>query len=287
MWCLRRLRLRGRCERGQALPMTIGVMLVLGIAAGAVMTTVSSSQTATKRDNAREKALSLAEAGLNNGLSVLYATPNPLDPTALGSGSGALNGGTSGYTASLAGSTWTITGIGTTAGTVGGAGVVRRSVSLNVTVGTDDTPWHFLFADTDTGCFTISNNADIDAPIYSRGDLCIGNNAHVNGDTVQVEGKVTIGNNGSIGTLGNPVDVAKLAGCASNGSGQPHPCSQADRVYATSLVSAPSNLTKPTIDLSGWYTNAEPGPTHNCTTGSVPGGFDTDTTLNRSRSTFQ
>ena len=39
-----------------------------------------------------------------------------------------------------------------------------------------DSPWHYLFADDATGCLTINNNADVSAPIYSRGDLCVGNN---------------------------------------------------------------------------------------------------------------
>ena len=44
-------------------------------------------------------------------------------------------------------------------------------------------------------------------------------------------------------------------------------------------------LTKPPIDLAGWYENSHPGPMHGCTTGSFPGGFDNDTVMNHSRGT--
>ena len=47
-----------------------------------------------------------------------------------------------------------------------------------------------------------------------------------------------------------------------------------------SLAQAASGLVKPTIDLAGTYALAEPGPLHPCTTGTVPGGFDTVICLN-------
>src|SRR6185295_20425606 len=37
------------------------------------------------------------------------------------------------------------------------------------------------------------------------------------------------------------------------------------------------------VDLNYWYSHADLGPTSNCTTGSFPGGFDNDSTLNVSR----
>jgi hypothetical protein len=57
-------------------------------------------------------------------------------------------------------------------------------------------------------------------------------------------------------------------------------------VYATSLSQTTQQLTKPPINLAGWYANAMPGPSHNCTSGSVPGGFDNDGTMNKSRASF-
>jgi hypothetical protein len=48
------------------------------------------------------------------------------------------------------------------------------------------------------------------------------------------------------------------------------------------LDSNPTALTKPPLDLSGMYASAQPGPLHGCTTGTFPGGFDTDALLNTS-----
>ena len=46
------------------------------------------------------------------------------------------------------------------------------------------------------------------------------------------------------------------------------------------------NITKPSVNMSHWYTNAKPGPsTPTCTTGSFPGMFDNNGTLDRSNST--
>jgi hypothetical protein len=44
----------------------------------------------------------------------------------------------------------------------------------------------------------------------------------------------------------------------------------------------PTGLEKPAVDVPYWYVSSKPGPRQGCTSGSFPGGFDTDTTLNRS-----
>ena len=44
-------------------------------------------------------------------------------------------------------------------------------------------------------------------------------------------------------------------------------------------------MTKPTVDLATWYKDALPGPQHNCTSGTFPGGFDGDATQNNSLGT--
>jgi hypothetical protein len=44
-------------------------------------------------------------------------------------------------------------------------------------------------------------------------------------------------------------------------------------------------LTKPVADIAGWYANAQPGPLHDCNSGSFPGGFDNGGGFNRSHGT--
>jgi len=77
-----------------------------------------------------------------------------------------------------------------------------------------------------------------------------------------------------------------VAGGCRVGSGPlQSPCGSAQGVYASAIYTETTNLEKPPVDLPGWYQNAMPGPMHGCTTGSFPGGFDNDTTMNRSRAT--
>jgi hypothetical protein len=114
-----------------------------------------------------------------------------------------------------------------------------------------------------------------------RGNLCLQNSAQVSGGTLQVGGTVTIQNSATIGSAGSPITEAHIGGGCRLGSGTLHnPCTSGDRVYSAVLDNQPAGLTKPPIDLAGWYQNAMPGPMHPCTTGSFPGGFDTDTTMN-------
>jgi hypothetical protein len=89
----------------------------------------------------------------------------------------------------------------------------------------------------------------------------------------------------SIGLSGTPVqqadvgDTCKFASQSAN-----KPCSATDRVYASTITTVPTDLTKPTIDMAYWYANSKPGPLNNCTGGgSFPGGFDNNTTYNNSR----
>ncbi len=88
--------------------------------------------------------------------------------------------------------------------------------------------------------------------------------------------------NGGIGTSGSPLTTATIVGGCTGGNPDPHPCSSTDNVYATTISQTTAPLTKPTVDLANAYATAQPGPLNNCTTGSMPGGFDNDTTMNRS-----
>lgn len=271
---------------GYALPMAIGTMMILAIVAGTMMILSGANRAATSRANGDATALALAEDGVNSALAVLAAADDPLSPTAIQPVSQARDDGTAAYDASLSGSTWTVTGTGTAPSTTAGTGDIVRTASVQVKVATDGTPWQYLFADDQAGCVTVPAGATIAAPVYTRGNLCLGANARLVGAPVQVDGTVTLGAGASIGIAGTPVAEADLAGGCTGGAPDPHPCSAADGVYATSLTQTAAGLTKPAVDLTGWYANAEPGPSNPCTSGNVPGGFDGDTTLNSSRAPF-
>src|SRR3954453_2197732 len=102
-----------RSVRGQAMVISIIVMAALAIGVVAVMLDATSQQGATAREQSSQRALTLADAGVSDALSVLSNATNPLDPLSLPpSSSPAEGGGISAYTAALVGTTWTITGTG-------------------------------------------------------------------------------------------------------------------------------------------------------------------------------
>ncbi len=81
----------------------------------------------------------------------------------------------------------------------------------------------------------------------------------------------------TIGTAATPLANVQVAGTCQYHTQAAHtPCTSTDKVWADAIGTAPQNLSKPAVDLAYWYDNAKPGPKHNCTTGSFPGGFDTN-----------
>ena len=87
-----------------------------------------------------------------------------------------------------------------------------------------------------------------------------------------------------IGDVSEPILQADIGGhCTYDGGAAHQPCTSSDKVYAETITMEPPTMEKPSVDLAYWYTRAKPGPMHNCTVGSFPGGFDNDTTLNNSR----
>ena len=199
-----------------------------------------------------------------------------------------LTGGTTTYSGSLSGTTWTLTSNGTVANPSGpGAANVVRTVSMQAQITTstqtDMRPWDYLFVDQPAGCITLGNSVTLTISLYVRGNLCLENNSQASGPAVDIVGSLyTNSPQASVGTSGNPIDeFAASGGCYYTGT--PLPCGPSTNVYADAVGTSPPVIAKPTADLAYWYTNAQLGPQSACTTGSFPGGFDNDTTLNVSR----
>ena len=87
----------------------------------------------------------------------------------------------------------------------------------------------------------------------------------------------------TVGTSGTPLASVQVTGTCKFDTGPANsPCTNANKVYANTIGTAPQNLSKPAVDLAYWYENAKPGPKNNCTTGSFPGGFDNNSYMNNS-----
>jgi len=281
--------IRLRDERGLALPFALGVTVVLSALSAGIFTYVTSNQSAAERSRADQRAYGLAEAGLSYAFSTLG---NASDPSASGSvpeTTATLPGGTVTYGGTLSGTTWTLTAVGRVSNPTGpGAADVVRTVSAQASVSTttepDLRPWNYLFIDQPSSCITLGNLVTLDLAIYVRGDLCMENNSQVWSPAVHVLGDLFVNNSAQIGSAANPIDEFMASG-ACHYSGSPVACGPAAHVYATSNGTSPPSIPKPTVDLPTWYEDADLGPLSGCTSGSFPGGFDDDTTLNVSRGT--
>lgn len=284
---LKALRRRFGDERGIALPFALGVMIILSALAAGIFTYVTMNQGSARRVQADQRAYGLAETGLSYAFSRLE---NAADPYAVGSVPSTavtLSTGTLTYVGTLSGTTWTLTGTGTVRNPSGpnAADVVRTvSAQAQVTTSTqaDMRPWDYLFVDQPSGCITMGNSVSMDVALYVRGDLCLTNNSQIDSPAVDLLGNLYVENSAQIGSAGNPIGKFAATG-ACNYSGSPVACGPASHVYAGTLATNPPVIAKPTPDLPYWYANAQLGPQSSCTSGSFPGGFDNDSTLNVSR----
>lgn len=285
MSLLRRALSRLREERGIALVLSLMVLTVFGMVLSTLIYYTTSNTNATSRQRADQRAFALAEAGLNDAMSRLVSDASNPAAVPATSTAATLTGAT--YTGSRSGDRWTLTGTGTVFPRAGGTPLTRQvTQKVDIVYIPQTEIWSYLFSDATTGCMVVKNNGGIDAPLYVRGNLCVENNAVITRSPLQVEGTLDIGNNGSAGTPSAPLAVAKLRGGCIGGNPSPHPCTSADDVYASSITTTTDGLTKPSVDFAAWYQRASPGPNHYCTSGSMPGGFDNDTTMNGMRPTF-
>jgi len=270
-------------ERGLALPLALGVTVVLSSLTAAIFTYVTGNQGAAERSTADQRAYGLAEAGLSYAFSTLGNAADPYNATSVPSTTATLSGGTTTYSGTLSGTTWTLTGVGTVANPSGpSAANVVRTVSAQAQVTTSMVPdmraWNYLFIDQPSGCITLGNSVTIDMALYIRGDLCLENTAQINSPAVHVTGNVYVNNSAQIGSAADPIDEFMAGGTCSY-AGTPTTCGPPSRIYADTIGSTPPTISKPTVDLPYWYANADLGPQSSCTTGSFPGGFDDNTTL--------
>lgn len=283
-----------RDERGLALPMALGVTIILSSLTAGIFSYVTTNQGAAERSRADQKAYGLAEAGLSYAYSTLNeaVAANPYSAPAANSVPlttvTTLPGGTVVYEGTVSGNTWTLTGTSTVSNPSGpNSAPVKRTASIQVLVASvtsgDLRPYDYLFIDQPSGCFTLTNTVTLEVALYVRGDLCLENNALVNSPAVHVLGSVYISNSASIGTSGSPIPEFLASGSCYY-AGVLTSCGPPGRIWASAVGTTPPNLTKPAVDMPLTYATANLGPLSNCTpgygSGSFPGGFDNDTLMN-------
>jgi Tfp pilus assembly protein PilX len=274
-------------ERGIALPFALGVTMVLSALSAGIFTYVTANQGSAKRVQADQRAYGLAETGLSYALSRLQNAADPYDVSNVPSTTVSLTGGTTTYSGSLSGTTWTLTSNGTVANPTGpNSANVVRTVSMQAEITTssqaDMRPWDYLFVDQPSGCITMGNSVTMNVSLYVRGNLCLTNNSQISSPAVHLLGNLYVENSAQIGSVGDPIDEFAATGPC-HYSASPVSCGPPSHVYAGTIGTNPPTITKPVADLNYWYSNAQLGPLSACSSGSFPGGFDNDTTLNVSR----
>ena len=218
-----------------ALVMAIGIMSVLGIAGTTALAYSTSASTQSSQAQSRQSAFSLAEAGINNIMSILnLPTNNALDPDTLPkctsnntkySDSTAtrtststwlhatVDGGSVDYCGTLIRSQalWYVTAMGKIRNPNKSTANVAKTLEATVTVTPSLTQplnnpvWDYIYAGhTGSTCDqTLNNNINGSSRMYVAGNLCLSPNVSLAQSTVIVGGNVDISNNAAIGASTN------------------------------------------------------------------------------------
>jgi hypothetical protein len=277
---------KAHSEDGMALVMALGVLVVLGMLGVVVTTYTTSGQRTASRSSAGVSAYSLAEAGINNAMSILAKPRSALDSTLLtparttyyDSGSvkwwGTLPPGSS---------TWALTSIGTMRNPTGVSQPVTRKITVSVRVRpsfmqpTGNPAWNYIIAtrtSTPKGCDqSLNNSVNIQSPMYVLGNLCLNTPSQIRAGPLHVHGSATLDVNTNVGSSGSPLNELHVRnGCSYKTGAYVSPCTPTQKVWATVADANPISLELPTVDFASWYANAMPGPHQACTSqsGTVP-----------------
>jgi hypothetical protein len=230
-----RQRVQLRSERGMALVMALGMTVVLGIVGTTAMMYSTSDAKQANQTGSRQSAFTLAEAGINNTMSIMMLpTNNALDPDLLPQCTtngtkytdptanrtststwlhATLGGGTVDYCGTLIRSSalWYLTSIGNARNPNQASSKVTRTLEATVTVTPlvtqplNNPVWNYLYAgNTGSTCDqTLNNNISGASRMYVAGNLCLSPNVQLNQSTVIVGGNLDLSNNAAVGASTN------------------------------------------------------------------------------------
>jgi hypothetical protein len=284
-------RLALRDERGIALVMAIGIMLVLTIAVTTVIFFTSAGARHANISNAGQKAYAIAEAGLAGAISEI--APHYPNSSSAGDNSwvtGSLRtypGGHVSWTGSFDPTTeiWSLTGTGTVKNPTGGADITRTvNAKIPVTLGPPPFTRYGLFVDDAIGdCPSLSGNNIITVPVYAKGCLELSGDFGIEEPNASGPTSVSVNvggdlkdNSGSahVGTIARPIDWLGAGNC--NGGLCPGTGDFRARRYGRHMPVA-----LPTVDMNAQYAKAN-WSAATCAAGTNP--FDDDAARNTSLS---
>jgi Tfp pilus assembly protein PilX len=296
------LRIAGS-QQGFALIMAVGISAVLMIVGTTVAMYTASTMRSATDSRQRNLAFGAAESGASAAIAWLAnnqsqwhaAAPVSAGPVSLGGGM------TYSYTLTPNFPIWTVKSTGKAPNKAQGSTdthTITRSVQVQASApGINLTLWNMFFSDAPVGnC--LHWNAIVEVPMYIRGDMCLDTNGDSDPITgwppaslpgaaqLQVGGTIFITPSGHLGYGSNKLNIVQTGvGCNYNNGGLHNPCNANDKILANQYLTGTGSLAKPVIDLATWYKDSLPGPKNPCTSGSFPGGFDSDSTQNNSLGT--
>jgi Tfp pilus assembly protein PilX len=266
---------RLRDESGIALVMALMVMFVLTIVTTSVIFYTTSNQHSSQLSLTRDGSYRLAEAGINNAMSVLGSPPdiatgignNALDPNVFCGIAGKNYTSTNpctirddysnGYVIwkgvlSPGTATWLITSTGYVLNTNvnGGTAYSTRTLTVSVAVHPTltqplNTPvWNYIYATkpastpASTCDESLTQSVTVSSPFYVEGNLCLFNTSSITRGPLVVKGRVTFTNvsKNFAGTSSVPLsDAHILNGCTASTTHTPCQNNGVDNVYATVL----------------------------------------------------
>jgi Tfp pilus assembly protein PilX len=290
-------------ERGMALVLALGITTVLSVSVVSVIDYSATSARTANLTTTKVTAFDLAEAGINNAVSVLNnPSNNSLDPDILPSRTSTYENGTVTWSGTLdrSAAQWTVTATGSYRNLTGPkASNVTKTLTAKVSVvptytqPLNNPAWNYIFA-THTGLAcdeTLNNNVGGSSRMYVAGNLCLGNNVGVSATSLIVDGNLDLANNAYVGantSMSTRVETYVGANCRYGSNSPPWvTCTgnqDANHIYSKlsdgttiGVNHTPPVIAAPAADFANWYENGIPGPSQACTTSSgTPPTFDTN-----------
>jgi hypothetical protein len=301
---MKRLRQLFGEERGFALVIALGVTVVLSMTVVTVIEAATSNQRNATMSGGRASAYDLAEAGVNNAMSVLrLPTNNALDKYVFCTDSGSLptlpctrtdtysNGsvvwyGTLNQNAAAGTAYWDLYSTGHVRNPFGGADYQKTLHAIIPVVPVTTQPlnnpsWNYIFSRNTgsgvafSGCdMTLGNSVNVTSPLYVMGNLCLQNTARISKGPLIVKGSLDQqAAQNQVGAAGADINEAHIGrGCRYKGQVSHNPCVYGqggttpvrDNIWATILDATPPAVTPPTVQWNDWYLNGSPGPYYSC-----------------------
>lgn len=274
-----------------ALVLTLLTLMISSILLVSVMNFTTATTRGASHGRSSMVVDALAEAGVNNAAAVLSnPSNNALNPTLLPGRTTAYFGGSVTWSGVLDANTatWTITATATAANPASPGNTIRRTLRARILVIPTlsqplNTPaWNYIYSrGTGSTCdMTIGQTVSLSSPLLVNGNLCLENQAKILKGPLAVGGKLSLAtNNNTVGTAAVPISSAAIGNGCSKQSTNQRPCTggASVSVYASTLGSTMPSVPPPSVDWSGWYGAANPGPYYPCTSVSgVPPTFDND-----------